>query len=369
MYFEARYYDPLSGRFISPDPLFGEQMDKCLSSVIECNLYQYTGNNPVNAADHDGQAFNFIAKFVVDVGVNVAFNYVTTGNLNVASALKESAEGILDPSKTVRKVAKLAKALKKGRNKPSDAKKPGSCCFVAGTQVLTKDGYKNIEDVQLGEKLWAKNTDTGEQDWKPVTRIFVEPNRDIYEINLISSDGFEQKIQATDDHPFYVVGYGWKTTIDLKGGDQIETDGYDAMSVVSVIDENRQDLTYNFTVADFHTYYVTKRNLLVHNCNLSDRPSRRSEFRKAKEAAGIPKSAQYHKHKYVYDTENRTVYSFKVDGKNKYVILHENDKGFDGSKPRGKHFHAADDKKGDPNEKGRYNQYKGHYLENKDGFK
>lgn len=40
-----------------------------------------------------------------------------------------------------------------------------SCCFVAGTQVLTRDGYKNIEDVALGEELWAKNTDTGEQAW------------------------------------------------------------------------------------------------------------------------------------------------------------------------------------------------------------
>jgi len=54
LYFEARYYDPLSGRFISPDPLFGEQMDKCLSSVIECNLYQYTGNNPVMYVDVAG---------------------------------------------------------------------------------------------------------------------------------------------------------------------------------------------------------------------------------------------------------------------------------------------------------------------------
>lgn len=26
------------------------------------------------------------------------------------------------------------------------------CCFVAGTQVLTEGGYKNIEDVKLGEK-------------------------------------------------------------------------------------------------------------------------------------------------------------------------------------------------------------------------
>ena len=56
MYFEARYYDPVSGRFISPDPLFAEQMDKCLGSVIECNLYQYTGNNPVMYVDIKGLA-------------------------------------------------------------------------------------------------------------------------------------------------------------------------------------------------------------------------------------------------------------------------------------------------------------------------
>ncbi|MBF7074284.1 hypothetical protein ISG33_12830 [Glaciecola sp. MH2013] len=42
------------------------------------------------------------------------------------------------------------------------------------------------------------------------------------------------------------------------------------MKVVSVIDEQRVDVTYNFTVADFHTYYVTKKNVLVHNCNRAE---------------------------------------------------------------------------------------------------
>lgn len=68
LYFEARYYDPLSGRFISPDPLFGEQMDKCLSSVIECNLYQYTGNNPVMFVD----AFGFEKTVFISVGLGAS---------------------------------------------------------------------------------------------------------------------------------------------------------------------------------------------------------------------------------------------------------------------------------------------------------
>jgi hypothetical protein len=41
-------------RFVSPDPLFAVDMEKCIESIIECNLYQYTGNNPVNFLDVTG---------------------------------------------------------------------------------------------------------------------------------------------------------------------------------------------------------------------------------------------------------------------------------------------------------------------------
>jgi len=37
--------------------------------------------------------------------------------------------------------------------------------------------------------------------------------------------------------------------------------------VVSVEDERREDTTYNFEIADFHTYYVTEFGVLVHNCD------------------------------------------------------------------------------------------------------
>ncbi len=149
---------------------------------------------------------------------------------------------------------------------PASLLRGSPCCFVAGTEVLTEDGYKNIEDIELGELVWAKNVETGEMGWKPVTHVFVEPIQAIYDISLIGEDGFEQHIEATDDHPFYVVGHGWKNTIELVVGDLIETDGYGVMTIQSVIDEQRMDVTYNFTVADYHTYYVTQRNVLVHNC-------------------------------------------------------------------------------------------------------
>ena len=98
----------------------------------------------------------------------------------------------------------------------------------------------------------------------------------------------------------------------------------------------------------------------------SQKMTRRAAFRKAKQGAGIPKSAQYKTHKYVYDgtTENRTVHEFLVEGKKKYVIEHAEDK-----MGRGPHFHGADDTRRNPFKKGKYNQYDGHYPEDFNGYR
>ena len=145
---------------------------------------------------------------------------------------------------------------------------------------------------------------------------------------------------------------------------------------------------YNFEVEGFHTYYVSEKSILVHNLcgelesietnygksggnseyegeSGTPKTSRRQAFRQAKEATGIPKSAQYKTHKFVYDgiSENRIVYEFEVNGERKYIIEHPYDK-----MGRGNHFHGADASKGSPFDKGRYNQYDGRFPEDFDGF-
>jgi len=252
VYMQARYYDPVIGRFYSNDPLG-------FRDVHSFNRYAYANNNPYKYTDPTGQASesSFLNR---PMGVSVADNLATTAEAGGnAIALADTASDFAMPIKGIVKQG-IKQAIKQVLKK--------ACCFVAGTQVLTESGYKSIEDIKLGEKLWAKNVETGEQAWKPITKIFNEPDRGIYEIQLVGSDSFKQKIEATDDHPFYVVGKGWKKTIELNVGDEIETDGNGSMKVISVIDQERQAFTYNFTVADFHTYYVTKKNVLVHNCNL-----------------------------------------------------------------------------------------------------
>jgi len=116
-YFGGRYYDPQVARFMSVDPVAFVD-----NNSMSFNRYLYVNNNPYKYVDPDGEFLNFVAKFVLDVGINVAFNYVTTGELNVGGALKESALGVLNPAKTLAKVGQLASFAAKA-NKTSKVAK------------------------------------------------------------------------------------------------------------------------------------------------------------------------------------------------------------------------------------------------------
>ncbi|MBL4661912.1 MAG: hypothetical protein JKY19_16250 [Alcanivoracaceae bacterium] len=140
-------------------------------------------------------------------------------------------------------------------------------CLVADTQVLTENGLQNIQDIQIGDTVWAKDPLTGLSDWKPVTSLFTNIPKPIYSIELQVEGGKVQVIESTDDHPFYVIGKGWVETDNLQNGYQIETKDDANVTVLKVELTDREDVTYNFTVDDFHTYYVTKYGVLVHNIN------------------------------------------------------------------------------------------------------
>ena len=143
-------------------------------------------------------------------------------------------------------------------------------CFAAGTQVLMADGsLKNIEDIQVGDWVMSVPEDapTAEPVAKQVTETFVRNLNRIVELTING-----ETIRTTEDHPFYVVGFGWSTAGSLHAGDTLLTDDGVSISLENIVVTDEFEKVYNFEVADNHTYFVMAGDeaVLVHNENLYD---------------------------------------------------------------------------------------------------
>lgn len=69
-------------------------------------------------------------------------------------------------------------------------------CFVPGTQIYTSNGFKNIEDVKLGDLVW-----THKNRFRQVIRTY--KNEYNGEIVNIRSKGNYETVSCTPEHPFY----------------------------------------------------------------------------------------------------------------------------------------------------------------------
>lgn len=75
----------------------------------------------------------------------------------------------------------------------------GSGCFISGTKVLTNSGYKNIENVKIGDKV-----KTYMNIWKKITSTFQRISEKSYKIN---------DIECTPNHKFYVLHNKYKKIV------------------------------------------------------------------------------------------------------------------------------------------------------------
>ncbi len=147
-------------------------------------------------------------------------------------------------------------------------KNPTGYCFVSGTFVLTTLGYAGIECIRAGDYVYAKDEETGEQEYMPVLDTFTN---EVTEICTLTIDG--ETIETTVGHPFYSVENGWINAGDLSEGDTVElSDGSSGrVENVEITELDEPVTVYNFCVMDFHTYYVGENEVLVHNtCKKAD---------------------------------------------------------------------------------------------------
>ena len=213
---------------------------------------------------------------IVDVaeGTLLSF-YNVTDPMDLGLEQAEALSALPEVLSTVALAGIGAKVARKGLAKTFDITAPTKC-FVAGTPILTTEGYKNIEDIRVGDMVISRDDMNMMTVVKPVTQLFQNKNKQIVSVTLEDESGTSETLGTTEEHPFYVDGKGWVEAADLTASDLVVSHasgeglgGFLRVKAV-VLEDARQD-TYNFEVADTHTYFVGQLNAWVHNaCDPGD---------------------------------------------------------------------------------------------------
>ncbi|MCX4024712.1 RHS domain-containing protein [Endozoicomonas sp. SM1973] len=273
-----RDYDPELGRYIESDPIG-------LGGGV--NRYLFANANPIIKADPYGQApiipvamavgsaaaaaaSRCFAACVAEAAIGAAAsalidwynNNCSEGSLSsfgeeALSVAKECAGFCARPWNWFRRY--------KGFSKKKNPRKKSPCqCFIAGTLVKTKEGLKPIEEVEKGELVAARNDETAENSWQPVSALIAHPEQILY-VTLTDDEGQSETYGTTEEHPFWVQGKGWVEASELRLGDVVASHDGRVLQVggVSLSDEHLP--TYNLEVANAHTYFIGELGAWVHN--------------------------------------------------------------------------------------------------------
>jgi RHS repeat-associated protein len=145
----------------------------------------------------------------------------------------------------------------------------GKACnsFAVGAAVLMADGStRPIEQLRVGDLVYAADPVTGDADARPVTAtITSEGPKNL--VRLTVSDG--GSILATGGHPFWVPALDdWVPAGQLTVGTLLQTSAGTWVQLTAVERVPGAVRVFNLSVADLHAYFVLAGALpvLVHNC-------------------------------------------------------------------------------------------------------
>ena len=316
-YLRARYMNPSVGSFISMDSYSGS-----IDDPVSLHKYLYANANPVSNSDPSG--YNTVAECETSMGIIGQLNGIISPNgralfelvggiidigRDVISTIRDGMEQHLETKEILKNVAAgLITSIATNLSCLITSFKPpvgyilmgiaalivgiiaisnfaegntgmgiaqvinlvtiifsmfNPTCFTGDTEVYTSEGLVCIEDVEVGDEVWAYNPETGEKELKEVLNVWVKETDEI--LHVSTADG--ETIDTTTNHPFYVDGRGWVAAGDLEIGDTFVTADGDEVEVTDVeIEKLAEPITvYNLEVEDYHTYFVGEYGVLVHN--------------------------------------------------------------------------------------------------------
>jgi len=155
------------------------------------------------------------------------------------------------------------------------AEAKGHNCFVAGTPIRMADGsLKPIEQVKVGDLVESKDPGTEREGAKRVLRLF--RNTAALVLSLSLSNG--ERVTTTPGHPFATSERGGFTLAGkLPAGATLELSHNGHASLTRETEQAGSFPTFNFEVEGWHTYFVGKTGVWVHNDSVDY--SRPSNFR------------------------------------------------------------------------------------------
>ncbi|MBN1546453.1 MAG: hypothetical protein JW902_07330 [Syntrophaceae bacterium] len=331
-YLRARYMNPAIGRFVTMDPFGGFSRDP-----YSLHKYLYAHANPVNSTDPSGYITNTqdatvsagivqrlasmsicIAKracpFMIASGIFGAFqsgidhmlgggsildlgDVMIDGALNGASVgfwrsfsalrplltfmgFKSSLEAVNESRKEGNYVQMLYRAVMLYFQVKAMTNLEGNwdsdACFMGETLVYTPQGYKPIQELDIGDLVYSTEVGSDEQELvqSRVTEIFQRETDTLIDLTIQDGDGNESVITGTPEHPFWVPAV--KDFIPmglLVANQQLRTADGSLAVVVASRTYHGHFTVYNIEVDGTHAYYVASPHglqaVLVHNIDCS----------------------------------------------------------------------------------------------------
>ncbi len=137
-------------------------------------------------------------------------------------------------------------------------------CFVAHTLITTNEGFKNIEDIKIGDIVLSYDEKQQQNVYSEVAETMIhfvqEPIYTLYIEN--------ETLKVTGIHRFFIKRdntISWIHASDLQEGDFVLFADGTWHQIFNITKQFRFRKVYNFEVSNTHNYYVGKNQILAHN--------------------------------------------------------------------------------------------------------